>query len=73
MKLTNLPKEERPREKMLFYGKEALSNAELLAILLRTGTKEKSALELAQEILTLNENGIVYLQECCLLYTSRCV
>ncbi len=64
MKLTNLPKEERPREKMLFYGKEALSNAELLAILLRTGTKEKSALELAQEILTLNENGIVYLQEC---------
>ena len=34
MKMKRLPEEERPREKLLYYGKEALSNAELLAILL---------------------------------------
>lgn len=62
MKIKGLPREERPREKLLFYGKEALSTAELLAILLRSGTKEKSAIELAQEILALNENGILFLE-----------
>lgn len=37
--ITSLPKNERPREKLQNYGVKALSNAELLAILLRTGTK----------------------------------
>lgn len=65
MKIKRLPQEERPREKLLFYGKEALSTAELLAILLRTGTKEKSALEIAQEVLAMDESGILYLENCC--------
>ncbi|MEK3788896.1 RadC family protein [Paenibacillus sp. FSL K6-1230] len=49
--LRDLPHEERPRERMMQYGAEALSHAELLAILLRTGTQQESALHLAQRIL----------------------
>ncbi|QNB47581.1 DNA repair protein RadC [Thermanaerosceptrum fracticalcis] len=50
--IKNFPEEVRPREKMLVLGAEALSDQELLAILLRTGTKNKSALDLAQDILS---------------------
>jgi len=46
------PKEERPREKMLLRGPAALSDAELLAIFLRTGVKGKSAVDIARELLT---------------------
>lgn len=58
MNIKKLPDKERPREKLLMQGKEALNNAELLAILLRTGTKEKSAIELAHEIIALNDEGL---------------
>lgn len=51
MQLKNLKAEERPREKMLLRGAEALSDGELLAVLLRTGTVDKNALELARELL----------------------
>lgn len=44
-------KEERPREKMMMKGKESLTIAELLAILINTGHQEKSALDIAYEIL----------------------
>jgi DNA repair protein RadC len=44
--------EERPREKLLQRGSEALTDAELLAIFLRTGTPGKSAVDLARELLT---------------------
>ena len=49
-KIKELPKYERPREKALRYGIEQLSNEELLAILLRTGTRDKSALDLAHNL-----------------------
>lgn len=49
--LRQLPKEERPRERLLWHGPEALSNAELLAILLRTGTANESAVKLAGKVL----------------------
>ena len=45
-----LPVNDRPREKMAAYGATVLSDAELVAVLLHTGTKEKSALELAKEL-----------------------
>jgi DNA repair protein RadC len=45
------PSDERPREKLLERGAAALSDAELLAILLRTGVKGRSALDLAREVL----------------------
>jgi DNA repair protein RadC len=51
LKLREIPKEERPRERMIAYGAGALSNAELIAILLRTGTKNESAVSLAQRLL----------------------
>jgi len=49
--IKQLPQEERPREKMLTRGAQALSNAELLAILLRTGTKNDSVLRVAERLL----------------------
>lgn len=49
--LRDLPHEERPRERMMHYGAESLSQAELLAILLRTGTRRESAIHIAQRIL----------------------
>ena len=48
--------EDRPREKLLMYGKAALSDAELLAILIGSGTVETNAIELAAQILQ-NVNG----------------
>lgn len=51
MKMKDLMPEERPVEKFLSRGAAALSNGELLAIILRTGTDEENALELAQRLL----------------------
>ncbi|MCA0755276.1 DNA repair protein RadC [Paenibacillus sp. N4] len=51
MNLRDVPHEERPRERMMQYGAEALSHAELLAILLRTGTQRQSAIHLAGALL----------------------
>jgi len=45
------PEEERPREKLLKLGAKHLTNAELLAILISKGTKEKTAVDLARELL----------------------
>lgn len=50
--IVNWPVEERPREKLLLKGPESLSNAELLAIFLRVGVKGKTAIALAQELLS---------------------
>lgn len=49
--LRNVPSEDRPRERMLQYGPQVLSNAELLAVLLRTGTLAESAVHLAERVL----------------------
>ena len=48
----DLPLEERPREKLVSYGPAVLSNAELLAILLRTGTRGESVLRMAERLLS---------------------
>ena len=49
--INNWPKEDRPREKLLKKGARSLSNSELLAILLRTGTPGVSAIDLARDVL----------------------
>ena len=49
--MLNCPVEERPREKAIYYGIETLSNQELVAVILRTGNKEMSDLNLAQFLL----------------------
>ncbi len=51
MKMQDWPKQERPREKLLQQGEAALSDAELLAIFIRTGIPGKTALDLARELL----------------------
>lgn len=47
-----LPSDERPRERLRHFGSQALSTAELLAIVLRTGTRRDNALGLANKLLT---------------------
>lgn len=53
MKIKDLPRVDRPREKLLKYGSDKLSTTELLAILLRTGIKGKNVVELSNQILKL--------------------
>lgn len=52
----DLPLDDRPREKLLLRGSQSLSDAELVAILLRTGKKGKSVLEIAREIISSEGN-----------------
>ncbi|MQT56132.1 DNA repair protein RadC [Pseudomonas sp. FSL R10-0399] len=52
MSIRNWPAAERPREKLLEHGSASLSDAELLAIFLRTGVSGKSAVDLARHLLT---------------------
>ena len=54
MKIKELPELERPYEKLEMYGEKALSDAELLAIIIKTGTREETAVQLAQKLLSLN-------------------
>ena len=48
-----LPNTEKPRERLVNKGKESLSNEELLSIILKTGTKDKSVKEVSYELLNL--------------------
>lgn len=49
--ICNWPEDDRPRERLLKHGEHTLSNAELLAILIRTGTSGKSAVDMARQLL----------------------
>jgi len=51
LKVKDLPLDDRPREKLILRGANSLSDSELIAILLRTGTKGKSVIEIAQLLL----------------------
>lgn len=59
-KVKDLPVDDRPREKLLLRGPQSLTDAELLAILLRAGTKGKSVIHIAQEIIV-RENNLAQL------------
>ena len=68
--ITQWAEEDRPREKMMMHGASALSNAELLAILIGSGNAEESAVELMRKILNdyhnnLNELGKASIEELC--------
>lgn len=52
LKIKDIPENERPKEKLLTYGAEVLSNSELLAIILRTGTVGENVLELSNRLLS---------------------
>src|ERR1051325_1209525 len=51
LKIRELPQDERPREKLLARGADALSKSELIAILLRTGREKANAVEVARELM----------------------
>lgn len=57
IKIKQLPESERPYEKLEIYGEKMLSNAELLAIIIKSGTKENTSVELANKILSLACNN----------------
>ena len=59
-------KDDRPREKLRYLGSENLSTTELLAILIHNGTRNKSAVELAREVLALSKNNLLQLGRCTL-------
>lgn len=67
IKINKLPRYERPYEKLEMYGEKALSNSELLAILIESGTKEETSIQLAQKVLLLGkenfENEFRFLQD----------
>ncbi len=54
-------KDDRPREKLLYSGAENLSNSELLAILIHNGTRQRSAVDLAKDVLKLGRDNLVEL------------
>ena len=56
IKIKHLPECERPYEKMELYGEKMLSNAELLAIIIKSGTKENTSVELANKVLSMVDN-----------------
>ena len=61
--ISNIPKDERPREKLLKHGASTLTNSELLAIILGVGSKKDSAITLSQKILYSNNKGLLNIVE----------
>ena len=64
MNIKQMPSEEKPREKLLREGSDRLSTTEILAILINSGTKEISALEIAAQLLSIDKRGVRFLAEC---------
>src|SRR4051812_12137253 len=58
MTIKSWAEDDRPREKLVVKGRQALSDAELLAILLSSGNRDETAVQLAQRILKENKNSI---------------
>ena len=66
IKMKELPLSERPYEKLEMYGAHTLSNAELLAIIIKSGTKKESSLSTAQKILSMknkNSDNLRFMQD----------
>jgi DNA repair protein RadC len=61
--MKKLPKDERPREKLMRQGRKSLSNTELISILIGSGTHEASAAELAGRVLAQTETGLAGLRD----------
>jgi DNA repair protein RadC len=65
LRMKDIPASERPYEKLEKYGPETLSNAELLAVVIRTGSREETSVALAQRLLLSGESrgGIAFLHD----------
>ena len=64
MRMNQMPAGEKPREKLLRDGPEGLSTVEVLAVILGTGTRSKSVMDLAGDVLAMDARGLRYLAEC---------
>ena len=53
LSVKELPESERPYEKVLMYGVESLSNAELLSIIIKNGTRDENSIQIANRLLKL--------------------
>lgn len=60
--IKDIPPQDRPRERLIKYGPEALSNSELVALIIRTGTKDENALMISNRILSQNQ-GLEFLSD----------
>jgi DNA repair protein RadC len=69
--IKNWAEDDRPREKMMKQGSEMLSNSELLAILINNGSKDRSAIDLAKEILRLSHDNLDELGKLSLIDLQR--
>ena len=61
--IKEMPINERPREKLIAYGPESLSNAELIAVIIRTGQGNATAIDLANKVIGMDKRGIVHLAD----------
>ncbi len=61
--IKELPEDERPQEKMIRFGAKSLSNAELLAIIIRTGTKDATSVEVSRKIIEFIDNDLSYFHQ----------
>ncbi|MBW4827277.1 MAG: DNA repair protein RadC [Clostridiaceae bacterium] len=61
--IKDMPLNERPREKLYKYGAKSLSNAELIAVIIRTGSRNDTAIELAQRLISIDKRGIGFLSD----------
>lgn len=68
--IKDIPVEDRPRERLIKYGSEALSNSELLAIILRTGNRSETAIDMAARLISSNE-GLRFLSTCTIQELSQ--
>lgn len=62
--IKQMPETERPREKMLLEGPQTLSNAELIGIILSSGTHNQTAVDIGKTVLCQNREGLAYLRNC---------
>lgn len=61
--IKELPETERPREKLYKQGPESLSNEELLAIIIRTGSRTETSIQISKKVLSRDNRGLVYLRD----------
>lgn len=66
-----MPEDERPQEKMMRFGSKSLSNAELLAVIIRTGTREATSVEVGRKIMEYLDNDLSYFHQVDILELQR--
>ena len=69
MKIKEMPEQNRPRERFLKYGPEALSDAELFVIILRTGTRNENVIDMSHRLI--KEYGLHNLFDCSIIELQK--